>query len=142
LKVSKNFIIQEFVPENLYNIWGNKSIYFVDKRCFKIAQFIRDRFNKTTTINNWYFGNTLNNRGFRMPNSTVGGTLSQHKFGRAIDFNVDGMSSKEIFEDIKNNKELYFNNFITTVENVKYTPSWIHLDCRFTNQKELIFVNP
>ena len=142
MKVSKNFIIQEFVPKEIYTKWGNKSIYFIDERIISIAQFFRDRFEKVVTINNWFFDNGFENRGYRTPNSTVGGKLSQHRFGRAIDFNINGYSSQEIYNDIIKNEKIYIDNHITTIENIAFTPTWIHVDCRWTNSNKLLIVNP
>ena len=42
MRVSKNFIIQEFVTPNIYQRWGNSSIWFVDRRVIDIAQYLKD----------------------------------------------------------------------------------------------------
>ena len=65
MKLSKNFYLQEFVTPDLYKKWKDKSIIFIDDRLIHIAQFIRDRFNKPMTINNWNNDGSFRYRGYR-----------------------------------------------------------------------------
>lgn len=46
-----NFKIQEFVPKELYNQYGAKSIWFVRPEMIKLAQFYRDWFGVPVTVN-------------------------------------------------------------------------------------------
>lgn len=141
-KVSANFVLQEFVPKELFQQFGVKSIWFIDRPIINVAELIRTRFGKPVTINNWHTGGNLNNRGFRMPDSSTGGKLSQHKFGRAIDVSVTGIQVHELFKDIKDNYDIYNKVGLTTVEDIQFTPTWLHCDCRITNMTGLNIVKP
>lgn len=137
MKVSDNFVIQEFVPPEIYSIYGSKSIWFIDPDMIAVAQKLRDDLGKPITINNWHTGGQYKNSGFRMPDTLVGGKLSQHKFGRALDIKVKGMSAESVREYIRENYYLY-DEVITTIE--KDTPTWVHIDKRWTGLNGLLEV--
>ena len=142
MKISTYFRIEELVPKELYVKFGEKSIWFIERGTVLLADFIRDRFGKSMTINNWHSGGPLNNRGFRMPDCAIGGVLSQHKFGRAIDYNIEGVTPQEAYKDIIDNSDMYLKAGATTVEDIAFTTGWIHLDRRWTNKNELSIVKP
>ena len=84
----------------MYKDLGDKAIILIDERIIQLAQFVRERFNKPVTINNWYYGGEYKYRGVRPHNCKVGAKYSQHKSGRAFDFTVEGISIKELHQDI------------------------------------------
>ena len=137
MRVSRNFLLQEFIPKSVFTCFGDKSIWFVDKRIITIAQFFRDYYSKPITINDWHIGGKRILSGFRPPSSIIGAKLSQHKFGRAVDLRwlQNNMSMDEIREDIRSNWNLFKTCGITTIE--LGTDSWIHADCRQINSDEL-----
>ena len=132
MKLTENFYLQEFVTPYLYKKWKERSVIFVDERMIYLAQWIRDRFGKPMTINNWHSGGKFKYRGVRPANCSIGASKSQHKYGRAIDFHVIGISEKEIHEDIKDNQREYYNYGLRAVESIEKAPVWMHLDCRTT----------
>ena len=138
-QVSKNFIIQEFVPPVVFNQFGDRAIWVVDPRIIGFCQWLRDYTGKAVTINNWHQGGPRSESCFRLPLSTTGASLSQHKFGRAVDAKVDGLTPDEVRGIIRKNYDLLLVNYgITTIE--KDTPSWAHADCRATGLKTLLEV--
>jgi hypothetical protein len=69
--------------------------------------------------------------------------MSQHKFGRAIDIKVSGMTPREVFAIVKAHEDyLIENQIITTIESLSMTPTWLHLDCRFTGLDRFLIVEP
>lgn len=131
MKVSKNFILQEFVPKSVFNRFGANSMWFIDTRIIEVAQFFRDRYNLPITINDWYKGGKRTLSGFRPPTSKVGASLSQHKFGRAADLkwlNQNTITIDEIREDIRKNQRLFRDIGLTAVE--EGTDTWLHIDIR------------
>lgn len=142
MKIGAYFDLREFVPQIIWQKFGDKSLWFMDKKIFLLADFIRNRIGKSMTINNWNSGGTFNLRGFRPPDTTTGGQLSQHKFGRAIDFNIQGMAPQEVYKDIIDNQDMYMKAGLTTVEDIAFTTSWNHVDIRQTNQNTLLIVKP
>lgn len=141
MKVAANFSLSEFVSPAIYKKWGVASLWFLDKRLFPLAQFIRDR-HGSTTINGTLNGHTYTQSGFREPGSKTGAKLSQHRFGRALDLKFSDATIQEVYDDIVNNFDLYKKFGLTTVENINFTKTWLHIDLRNTNQEELKIVNP
>ena len=143
MKVSSNFYLQEFVDPGTYGKFGDSSIWFIDPRIITLAQFIRERLGKPCTINNWNAGGQYQYSGFRPPGCTIGAAYSQHRFGRAIDLKVKGMSADEVREDIINSWEIYRKSTaLTTIEDGAFAPTWCHMDIRETDSDELKIVKP
>ena len=134
MKILPNFILQEFVPKSTFKTHKENSVIFLDDRIVHLAQFLRDRYDKPMVINTWHTNknNVYNYRGYRPFNTAIGAKYSQHKFGRAIDFHIPRMEVKEIYEDIINNQGEMWVHGMRGIENVKETPTWIHVDCRLT----------
>lgn len=149
-----NFFITEFVPQKLYEYYGNKCIWFLDHEHIKAVQFIRDYFEKPMLVNNWFEGGRLSFRGFRTDEfyyqytgdktykSVRKGKLSQHRFGRATDFNLSGITSNEVREAMMKDQKTFIEAGITTIEHERFAPSWCHVDSRITNLDELLIVKP
>jgi len=139
MNLTKDFILQEFVPKDIYEQFHEKSIWFIDRRIPELAQAIRDLIGKPVVINNWVTGGTFSNCGYRVPNCPVGANLSQHKFGRAIDLHFVGVTN---YEEIRDKIRFNFDHLkqfgLTTIE--KDTPTWLHCDMRWTGLDTLLEV--
>lgn len=140
--ISKNFKIQEFVPPAIYAQYGDRSQWFIDQKLVDIAEFIRAEFDLPVTINNWHIGGKFQERGYRVPTTTTGARYSQHKFGNAIDFNIQGIPSPEVAEWVAASFPRLKGFGLTTMENPADTPTWTHIDVRWTGMSELLIVNP
>ena len=134
-----NFEIYELVDKNTWGQFGSRAWMFLDINALQGLAALRLDLNKPITINNYAMGGNLQFRGFRPPNATVGASFSQHRFGRAFDINVKGMTPQEVYNYIVKNYQKFG---ITTIENIQHTPTWTHIDWRYTGQKELLIVNP
>lgn len=142
MQISNNFLLQEFVPKDIYYQFHNKSQWFIQKHVVEYMEAIRVRYGQSITINDWKWGGKFNYRGFRPPNSTVGAKLSQHRLGNAVDFNVKNMSCDEVREDILNNQRWHMSKGLTTIEDGAYAPTWVHVDFRQTRQDNILIVKP
>ena len=137
MQVSKNFHIKEFVPKEIWQRWGKRSIWFVDPKIIKVAQALRNEFGPMI-IN----GGNYNQSGFRPMSTKIGGKLSQHRFGRAIDCKFKDMTVQDVYSAILKNESHWMKKGITTLENINATPSWLHVDCRNTGSSKILIVNP
>lgn len=140
------FKIQEFVSKKTYNKYGDKCVQFIDQRILDFINKLREDLKKPITINNWLWNGSFEQRGLRtnldeiVKNKTNKDILyvSQHTLGKAIDFNVKGMSNKETYEYIiKNYHTNGYDKYITRIEHIDSAPNWIHVDCANTGKKEL-----
>ena len=140
MKLTNNFSLQEFIDPDTYKRFGTSSVWFIDPKIVTLAQFIRERLGKPCTINNWSSGGQYQYSGFRPPKCSVGASMSQHRFGRAIDLKVKGMKADEVREDITKNFDIYKKVGLTTIEDGAFAPTWCHIDIRDT--EGLLIVKP
>lgn len=136
--VSEHFVIQEFVPPQIYEQFKENSIWFINPKVIAIAEFVRSFFKKPVTINNWHTGGTYTESGFRMPNTLTGAKLSAHKRGCAIDIKMPGVNYNDVRKAILDNEKLFMDAGITTIEDG--TQTWLHVDCRYTNLNKILVV--
>lgn len=149
-KITKDFYITEFVSKNIFDAYGTNSQWFVDRKIFTLAQGVRDIFGKSMTINDWWddepnetaLPDERKYSGFREPKCTIGGSLSQHRFGRAIDLKISGLTPQEIYAHILKNPKVFMDLGLTTIEDIRDTPTWNHLDIRYTGLSEIKIVRP
>lgn len=133
------FKIHELVDKHTYLALGEKAIWMIRPEAVKGLIALRKDVNAPITVNNYYWGGKLSNRGYRSIDSATGAKFSQHRVGNAFDINVKGMTPQEVYNYIVKNYQKFG---ITTIENIHHTPTWTHIDWRYTGQKELLIVNP
>jgi hypothetical protein len=135
LKVSKNFIAQEFISKKHYDYlikrYGNSDAFlnafyrYIDYDTVILAQNVRDFLETSIIINDWYYGGNFQNRGFRTPDfydTDNKFKLSQHQRGLAIDFHSNTYTPDEIRDKIMPAyKELGFWR-------VEMDVNWVHID--------------
>lgn len=131
--INDYFDLREFVDQETWNQFGEKSIWFIDQRLIDGVTLIRKEMQRPITINNWHKLGKFEYRGLRPKNCSVGAENSQHKYGRAVDISVLGMTTGQVYQWVANNwTTLGINKYFTTIENIQYTKTWLHLDCRNT----------
>lgn len=121
------FTAHEFVPSAIYQEFGEQSWRFIDARMLWTMDAMRIYFNRPITVNNWHVGGDFEGRGFRPPYSSIGSPLGQHRFGRAVDFDVSAVSADEVRAVILSGDTLDLNRYVTAVE---LGVRWVHIDCR------------
>jgi len=136
-QLTNNFTLDEFVPPQILDRFGDNSIWFIDHRLPLLAQGVRDRFNVGFIINNYLYGGNRVDSGFRMPDSSTGAELSDHKRGISIDMvPTGGILELDVIEDVINNFTYYQALGLTTIE--VGTTGWIHLSLRWTGKNILL----
>jgi len=141
MKVSKNFDIKELVPREVYQRFGDSSVWFLDQKAIQVLQQLRDTFG-TCVVNNWSSGGKFNYSGFREPDCSVGASFSQHKFGRAFDCKFTKATADEVRESILKNQKKFMEQGLTTIEDGQFSPTWLHFDTRITRMNEIFIVKP
>jgi len=142
MKLNDYFDVREFVPPQIWNKYGEKSIWFIDPKIIQIATLYREFFNVPIVINNWYIGGKFMYRGYRPPRVNIGSEFSQHKMGRAFDCHSPLITPQEMYKIILDNPTKFQEVGLTTLENIIFTNTWLHSDCRPTNQDTILIVNP
>ncbi|MGY6429894.1 hypothetical protein ACXIVC_21905 [Vibrio parahaemolyticus] len=138
----QKFQLKELVSKAMWERRGAACIELFDPRLLMTLDQLRKDLGRGITVNNWIWGGHLQYRGFRDEGFYIeealkkgktkeegladyARSLSQHKFGRAVDFHVTGMSAASVRRHIHRNKSKY--PFITFVET---DISWVHIDTR------------
>lgn len=135
-KLKNYFSASEFVDSTVYKNYKENSFKFIDTDLLHCILIIREELGKPMTINNWKSGGKFSQRGLRTNISSIVKKKSQagrlylsaHLFGRAVDFDVKGMSAEEVRMWIKDNPSL-FPCKIRLEHKMKGNPiNWVHLD--------------
>jgi len=102
---------------------------FIDKDLLRNILYVREGLNKPITINTWHNNGIWEQRGLReniskiVKRNTAANRLylSAHTLGKAVDFDVDGMTAAEVREWISNSD-------IPIACRLEKNVSWVHLD--------------
>lgn len=130
----KFFQIQELVDKVTFARFGERAWMFFNPVFLRSLDRVRHHFDAPVTVNNWRSGGPFSQRGLRVT-TNVGATYSQHRFGNAGDYDIEGYSAEEVRQEIINNKDHHNFELITCVEvDVK----WVHHDCRNINNRILL----
>ena len=123
-----NIILQELVSPAIHKRYGPQALQFIDPRVLATLGYMRNkRFKRPTHINTWHYGGIYRYRGYRESDCGVGAPNSQHRHGRGIDCDIDGMTAEEVRADITQNPDLY--PYITSLE-AGSSVTWLHFDVR------------
>lgn len=143
MKKSLHFRIEELVPPEVFDKFGHASWWFLNPQAVQALDFVRERFDKPITVNDWIWDGSYSQSGLRTPNSgSVYKPFSQHTRGNAFDIKVKGMEAPEVYEYILAHESVFVRAGITTIEDIAMTPTWIHFDCRWTDNDKLLIVRP
>lgn len=137
--VPKYFQPFEFLPPDMFQKYGADGLYFMDDRITWTLDKIREYFGKHIIVNTWKFGGQFSQRGYRNDQNT-GAPFSAHRFGRAVDFDIEGVKPQE-FRDAA--RALKINlPYITRIEDAT---TWNHIDCMGlpkSNGDSIVFFKP
>lgn len=134
-----HFRIEELVPPGVFSARGQSAWELLDAAILVSADAIRTHFGPIV-INNWHDGGPLKESGLRSFTSATGAVYSQHRYGRALDLHPRNATPQEVYEYILAHPESFPH--ITTLEDIRYTATWIHIDCRNNPQPGIRVVIP
>lgn len=139
MKIDDYFCIEELVDQEVFNRFGQYAWRFIDDKLIENLLFVRQELDKPITINNWKWGGQFTQRGLRHNKSPLvinkkRPYLSAHMFGKAVDFDVKGMTAQEVRTWIITNSERLPHP--TRLEN---NVSWVHMDVINSGKKVFLF---
>lgn len=130
------FKAYELVDKTVYNKYGENSFKFMSTEILWFLLIVRKNLGLPMTINNWKSGGRFSQRGLRTNICSIVRKkvekmllyLSAHLFGRAVDFDVKGMSAEDVRMWIKDNEDL-FPFKVRLEHNMNGKPiNWVHAD--------------
>ena len=132
-----NFRYEEFFSPYYFNKWKDTPYWLInsiDTQLPILAQFLRDRYDTTVTINNWVWRREndypYDDSGFRDERCTIGSKVSRHLLGKCIDIKVTDITPQEIQHDVKASFEEFKEFGLTSME--EDTETWTHLSVENT----------
>jgi len=144
MKISEHFESEEFLSKETHAAIVAKGLqpqWFIDIDLVGFCEWLREKCGTSVIINNWKWQGQYNFSGLRGPKD-MGAELSQHKFMNAIDVKVKGFTPAQLRDIIFDNFDYLNEQFgITTIEKIKDTPTWLHVDRRWTGLNHLLEVN-
>lgn len=125
--VSKNFDGFEVLPRELYYKFGDQAMRYLNPKIIIILQIIRDFYNVKVSVNEWKTGG-IDGRTIRLVSDKCFNEFSDHTYGNAVDFSVEGKTGSEVFHDVLFDVKL--NTLlkeagVTATEKDRKT--WVHL---------------
>ena len=108
--------------------------WFICKDIVKFCEWLRAKCNDSSvSINTWKWGGRYTDSGLRTCDMTQYSEYSQHRYKDSVDIKVDGFSVSQLRKIVVDNFE-YINKMfgITTIERIGKTPTWLHVDRRWT----------
>ena len=133
----KFFEIHELVPPELMSLpedylWG-----LFDENLLKVIDTLRKSLAKPITVNTWKSGGEFSLRGFRPKNCKIGATASPHKKGKALDFDVHGMTAQQVRDYIVTNQKKF-----PEIKRMEKDVTWVHIDTVPHGTTPLYLFNP
>lgn len=148
--IQKYFKVHEFVDPYTYKKFGEDSWQFICPILQANVLFMREALDRPFRANDWYWGGRFSQRGLRSNRTRIVSRktrlkrlyLSAHTMGKALDFNVDGMTGEQVRKWAAENADAFpFKARFENEINGKQI-SWVHIDV-FDNPKndKLYFFN-
>lgn len=126
---SRYFKIEELVCPHVYAKFGEKAEMFIDERLIETLDTIKEKIlGGAITVNNWKQGGEFSQRGLRcnccqIVKEKTEPYLSAHMLGKAVDFDVKGMSAEQARQAIIKAQVL-----LPYPIRMESGISWVHLD--------------
>ena len=141
-EIKKYFFIEEFVSKKVHDKYGEKAWQFICPRLLHTVLIIRKKLDRPITINNWHRGGKFSQRGLRSNLSSIFMSkfkkgrmyLSAHVMGRAIDFDVKGMTAEQVRMWLVEAEDVLPYKIRLEHKMRGKNISWVHLDL-FWNEK-------
>ena len=142
------FSAKEFVGRRVYKKYGERSWKFICPRLLHTILVIRIAADAAMTINNWASGGKFSQRGLRSNLSQIFYRmfqrkklyLSGHVLGRAVDFDIKGMTAPEVRQWLKGmHKELPYKIRLENKMNGKQI-NWVHLDMIWEEKNPKVYL--
>lgn len=136
---TKHFELRELVDEAIYVERGDRAWELLQPGALITLDKLRDVFGPIV-VNDWAKGGHHREAGLRLPMTSTGAKWSMHKFGGAFDPKFRNASPKEAFDYILAKPQEF--PFITTLEDVEKTITWLHFDVRNHSKLGIWVVEP
>lgn len=136
---SKYFEIQELVDEEVYNLLEEDAYKLFDERLLKTIDAVREILDVPLTCNNWHWGGSRCNCGYRSKQCSIGATKSYHKRGQAVDLISSQMTAKEMRDKLEKYQDILPYPIRIEKWDSNGELSWLHIDLGDTKGEKIYF---
>lgn len=136
---SKYFETKELVDQEVYSLLGENAIKLIDSRLIETIDAIREILGVSLICNNWQWGGSRSQCGFRSNNCSIGAPKSYHKQGLAVDLISTKMSAKDMREKLEQNQHLLPYPIRIEKWDDLGEISWLHVDLGDTKGNKIYF---
>lgn len=123
--VPKYFKDYELLPPEVIESAGVNALLLMDERILIALDAVRKLIGFPVIVNNWHSGGSFTQRGFRT--EVIGAKYSQHRYGRAVDFDVQGMTAEQVRNAIAGAWKT--STPLQNIRRMEADVSWVHIDC-------------
>ena len=136
---SRYFKLKELVPLKLYNLLHEEVLWnMFDEGIIKSIDTIKEKFpNGSIMINNYAWSGLRTQSGIRTKDSKYYSEGSMHSIGKAVDMVFSKYTTDEVREYILKNQDQFPH-----IRRIEEKVSWLHIDCKYTGQKEIVTFSP
>ncbi len=134
-----DFIIQELIDPLIFATMGNRAWQLLRPEAMQFLTDCRNVFGPIV-VNNWHLGGMFKESGLRRWDTPTGAPYSLHKYGAAFDMKPTKTTPQKMHAYILANPEQFPT--IRALEHIESTPTWVHADCRYTQQTAIVLVSP
>lgn len=135
-EIQNYFDIRELVSQTVYKLYGQRAWKFFDTEFLETLLWIRININRPITANAWHRGGRFSQRGLRTNLGYIFKKffkrkkiyLSGHIFGKALDFDVQGMKAEEVRNWLLKNQDQLPHKIRLEWKKNGVPISWVHLD--------------
>lgn len=133
----KHFITQELVSPEAYELYGDDALLQFPPGVLDGLAKLREAFGAPITCNDWHIGGSHKYSGQRPQTCAIGAKNSQHKLWMAFDLRANDMDALRGLVCARG------RDFgITRMEASFYTPTWVHIDFKPTNNGKIYIFTP
>jgi hypothetical protein len=135
-------VVEKYKNWEPCNNFGHFAWNFFDMRLLVTLEIIHKLLDKSILVNNYKYGGNNSQRGFRcvkcqlMQDVYMSGELftDPHALGKAVDFNVMGMSAEQVRQFIIGNKD-----HLPYPIRMERGVNWVHIDVCSDGSNKIIF---
>lgn len=133
------FDLRELVTPEIHTARGSAAWELLDPRALRVLDQLREKFGPTI-VNNWHKGGAYRESGLRPSDTKTGARYSQHKTGRAFDCKFMDTTPQAVYAYVREHTGEFPE--ITVLEDIEFTPTWLHFDVRNADWPGIKVVRP
>lgn len=136
---SKYFTIEELVDEETYNLLEDEAYKLFNPKLLETIDVVREILDVPLICNNWCWGGSRDQCGYRTSQCSIGAPKSYHKRGEAVDLVSSQMTAEKMREKLEKYQELLPHPVRIEKWDDNGEISWLHIDLGDTKGEKIYF---